>query len=231
MSTEGGGMRWFSPITFVLKPLIRHDQQLKRRRVEAAMPRTQLRPEHVARCQVLLDREVLLAQLPPGGVAAELGVDQGDFTQAILRLARPRQLHLVDSWATKRYNDDKAQRVKDRFADQIAAGQVTLRRQLSLAAAPTFEDASLDWIYIDSSHAYGVTAAELRAYAPKIKPGGIIAGHDYSMGNWIKGFRFGVIEAVHEFCFEQDWELRYLTVQRMERPSFAISRRQRPEDR
>ena len=68
------------------------------------------------------------------------------------------------------------------------------------------------------------TAAELRAYAPKLKPGGIMAGHDYSMGNWVKGLRYGVIEAVHEFCVEHDWELRYLTVQRLERPSFAISR-------
>ena len=66
--------------------------------------------------------------------------------------------------------------------------------------------------------------AELLAYAPKLKPGGIMAGHDYSMGNWVKGFRYGVIEAVHEFCVEHDWELRYLTVQRLERPSFAISR-------
>ena len=73
--------------------------------------------------------------------------------------------------------------------------------------------------------AAGLTAAELRAYAPKLKPGGIMAGHDYSMGNWVKGFRYGVIEAVHEFCVEHDWELRYLTVQRLERPSFAISRR------
>ena len=69
--------------------------------------------------------------------------------------------------------------------------------------------------------------AELRAYAPKLRPGGIMAGHDYSMGNWVKGFRYGVIEAVHEFCVEHDWELRYLTVQRLERPSFAISHLQR----
>jgi len=218
-------VRWFSPVTSLLKPLIRHDQELKRQRVEARLPQTQLRPEHVARCQTLLDREALLARLPQAGVGAELGVDQGDFTEAILRIARPSRLHLVDSWATKRYNDDKAQRVKDRFAAQIAAGQVSVHRGLSLEVASQFADASLDWVYIDSSHAYRVTAAELRAYAPKLKPGGIMAGHDYSMGNWAKGFRYGVIEAVHEFCAEQDWELRYLTVQRLERPSFAISRR------
>jgi Methyltransferase domain len=217
-------MRWFNPVTFLLKSMIRHDQELKRQRVEDRLPRAELRPEHVARSRVLLDREALLAELPPGGVGAELGVDQGDFTETILRVARPQRLFLVDSWATRRYNDDKARRVQDRFASQIAAGQVSIHRGLSLEAVSRFEDASLDWIYIDSSHAYGVTAAELRAYAPKLKPGGIMAGHDYSMGNWVKGFRYGVIEAVHEFCVEHDWELRYLTVQRLERPSFAISR-------
>ena len=220
-------MRWFSPVTFLLKPMIRHDQEHKRQRVEDRLPRAELRPEHVARCRVLLDREAMLAELPPGGVGAELGVDQGDFTETILRVARPQRLHLVDSWATRRYNDDKARRVQDRFATQIAAGQVSIHRGLSLDAVTQFEDGSLDWVYIDSSHAYGVTAAELRAYAPKLRPGGIMAGHDYSMGNWVKGFRYGVIEAVHEFCVEHDWELRYLTVQRLERPSFAISRLQR----
>jgi hypothetical protein len=211
-------------VTFLLKPMIRHDQELKRQRVEDRLPKAELGPAHVARCRVLLDREALLAELPPGGVGAELGVDQGEFTETILRVARPQHLFLVDSWATRRYNDDKARRVQDRFATQIAAGQVSIHRGLSLEAVSRFDDASLDWIYIDSSHAYGVTAAELRAYAPKLKPGGIMAGHDYSMGNWVKGFRYGVIEAVHEFCVEYDWELRYLMVQRLERPSFAISR-------
>jgi hypothetical protein len=217
--------RWFSPVTFMLKPLIRHDHETKRRRVENALPATQLRPEHVARCRIVLDRQALLASLPVGGVAAELGVDQGDFTQQILEIAKPSHLHLVDSWATTRYNDDKAQRVEQRFAKQIQAGRVSIHRSLSVPAAVQFADASLDWIYIDSSHAYDVTAAELRTYAPKIKPGGLMLGHDYSMGNWVKGFRYGVIEAVHEFCVEHDWELRWLTVQRLERPSFAISRR------
>jgi hypothetical protein len=220
-------MRWFSPITALFGPMIRHDQQHKRRGVEDRMPRSELRAEHVARCQLLLDRAVLLEKLPQGGVGAEIGVDQGDFTDQILRLARPRELHLVDSWATKRYGDDKARQVRQRFATQIAAGQVIVHRKLSTAAAPDFADGSLDWIYIDSSHTYDVTAAELRAYASKIRPGGLMAGHDYSMGNWVKGSRYGVIEAVHEFCVEHAWELRFLTVQRIEQPSFAIARLER----
>ena len=216
--------RWFAPLTAALKPLIRHDERIKRRRYEDRLPPGTLRPEHVAHCQLLLDRNALLERLPPGGAGAELGVDQGDFTAQILQRARPRELHLVDIWGSKRYNDDKAARVRQRFAAQVAAGQVQVHRKLSVDAAADFADASLDWIYIDSSHAYDVTAAELRAYAAKIRPGGLMAGHDYSMGNWVKGIRYGVIEAVHEFCVECGWELRYLTVQRMERPSFAIAR-------
>lgn len=38
---------------------------------------------------------------------------------------------------------------------------------------------SLDFIYIDSSHLYVVTKKELRAYWRLLKPGGVLAGHDY----------------------------------------------------
>jgi hypothetical protein len=64
----------------------------------------------------------------------------------------------------------------------------------------------------------------LEVYARTIKWGGIIAGHDYSKGNMINGYRYGVIEAVHEFCIAHNWELLYLTVDYPEVPSFAIRR-------
>ncbi len=215
-------MRIFSPITFLLKPIIQHDLVRKREAVEERLPKVPLREEHVRHCRLLLDRRALLKALPPGGVCAEIGVDRGDFTQQILEHAQPAVLHLVDNWATRRYNDAKADAVKARFADRIADGRVVLHRALSLQAVGDFADASLDWIYIDSSHAYDVTAQELRAYAPKMKPDGIIAGHDYSMGNWAKGFRYGVIEAVHEFCVRDGWEMVWLTLEPTERQSFAL---------
>jgi hypothetical protein len=40
----------------------------------------------------------------------------------------------------------------------------------------------------------------------------------------INGYRYGVIEAVHEFCIAHNWELLYLTVDYPEVPSFAIRR-------
>ena len=55
-----------------------------------------------------------------------------------------------------------------------------------------------------------------------MKKGGIIAGHDYIIGNWNDGHRYGVIEAVREFCLKYHWEMIYLTHELDDHPSFAI---------
>jgi hypothetical protein len=55
-----------------------------------------------------------------------------------------------------------------------------------------------------------------------MKLGGIIAGHDYIMGNWNAGHRYGVVEAVRAFCLRYNWELIFLTHELDNHPSFAI---------
>ena len=44
------------------------------------------------------DREWLLKRLPKRSVCAEIGVYEGRFSELILRIARPRKLHLIDPW-------------------------------------------------------------------------------------------------------------------------------------
>ncbi|MGH7917596.1 MAG: hypothetical protein ACREQE_09015, partial [Candidatus Binataceae bacterium] len=44
------------------------------------------------------DRTILLRQLPRGAVCAEIGVLEGDFSERIIALTRPRRLHLIDPW-------------------------------------------------------------------------------------------------------------------------------------
>jgi predicted O-methyltransferase YrrM len=46
-------------------------------------------------------------------------------------------------------------------------------------AAGQFEDKSLDFVFIDADHRYEYTKRDILAWLPKIKNGGIIAGHDY----------------------------------------------------
>ncbi len=83
-------------------------------------------------------------------------------------------------------------------------------------------DGSLDWIYIDTDHSYPTTRDELNLAEKKIKPEGYICGHDYTVGFWSSYNRYGVIEAVNQFCVEQDWGFAYLTHEADQHASFAL---------
>ena len=194
---------------------------------EKQMPRVPLTKKHMENCELLLDRLEMLSKLKKRGKIAEIGVDQGEFSELILKVTEPDLLHLVDIWDSKRYHGGLFKKVTSKFKNLIDLESIQIHRKLSTDAADDFEDDYFDWIYIDTTHSYDTTREELVKYAPKIKHDGIIAGHDYTMGSWHSLNRYGVIEAVHEFCVKYEWELVYLTVEPTENQSFAIRRIQR----
>ncbi len=52
----------------------------------------------------------------------------------------------------------------------------------SVAAASTFQDESLDFVYVDGSHEYQDLKDDIHAWMPKLKKGGVMAGDDYGVG-------------------------------------------------
>lgn len=184
----------------------------------------ELEAKHLQHMKAVTDRTRLLQLLPTEGVVAEIGVDQGNFSEEILAHNKPSKLHLVDLWGSERYHQGKRQSVETKFKDRIASGQVEMNLGLSTEVVQQFEDAYFDWVYIDTVHDYNVTYKEIELYSAKVKPTGIIAGHDYVAGNWKGLVKYGVIEAVHEFCYKYDWEFVYLTMETRAHRSFAIRR-------
>ena len=180
--------------------------------------------EYIYDTELVQNREALLNQLDENKVVAELGVDSGDFSTEILSITQPSELYLVDIWDTDRYNEKKMETVKSRFSEQIKSGQVNVIRQRSEKALQQFEDEFFDWVYIDTTHSYNQTKTELNLAKEKVKNGGIICGHDYSMGTPYKGIRYGVIEAVHEFCNENGYQLRYLSLETGGSRSYALQK-------
>ena len=54
-------------------------------------------------------------------------------------------------------------------------------RDFTNRAYSNFKDKSLDIIFIDASHDMDSVNEDIKLWAPKVKPGGIISGHDINM--------------------------------------------------
>ena len=189
--------------------------------LEAMLPKISLEEKHMRNLKVLTDKATFLNVLPKGAIGAEIGVAQGNYTEKILSVTQPQKLHLIDAWTQKQYAGLR-ESVENRFNSEIKDGQVFLHQGFSINELEKFDDRYFDWVYIDTDHSYNTTTKELDLCRRKVKVGGIIAGHDYTVGAWIPKVRYGVIEAVNEFCHKYNWEMIFLTNEYHRNLSFAL---------
>jgi hypothetical protein len=159
------------------------------------------------------DLPTVLNSLGLGGRGIEIGVKQGLFSEHLLRYWNCELLISVDPWQT-----DSAQNYLDiANVNQLqheSFFQETVQRLLpfgersqiwrmtSLAANSRVADHSLDFAYIDARHDYASVLEDLTVWFGKVRPGGIIAGHDYLDGIRSEG-DFGVKSAVDYFFAER----------------------------
>lgn len=70
------------------------------------------------------------------------------------------------------------------LADHLASGVLVLARGHSPTVAPylvpRLPNGWADLVFIDADHSYDGVLADIRAYVPLVRPGGILAGHDYT---------------------------------------------------
>lgn len=52
-------------------------------------------------------------------------------------------------------------------------------KSTSIEASKMYQNNSLDFVFIDAAHDYDNVCADINAWAPKVKSGGIISGHDW----------------------------------------------------
>ena len=199
------------------------NEKEKRRIEHDNIPRISLERKHFTNLKYLLDRYELLTLMPKSAVCAEIGVANGNYSRDILYITEPKKFHLIDAWISNRYNENLMENVMSVFSLQIQEGTVQINRGLSTEVLERFENEYFDWVYLDTDHRYALTKAELLLCNEKVKRGGIISGHDFCMGNWVNGYKYGVIEAVDEFCVTNNWEIIYITSE-IENPSFALRR-------
>ena len=157
---------------------------------------------------------VLRQVIEPGGVGAECGVFKGEFSRALLEHLAPRQLYLMDPWylMTKAWHWGEGDRstvsalcnILHTFEDDLVSGRVILKIDDDLKALAELPDHHLDWAYVDSTHLYAPTVKELELLRRKVRPGGIVAGHDWQPdpAHRHHGVCKAVREAVERGAFE-----------------------------
>lgn len=143
------------------------------------------------------------------GCGVEIGVQQGIFSEHLLRHWKGMHLISIDPWledAPGSYVDianvPQAEH-ENRFQTTCSrlstfGSRSSIWRMTSLEAAERVPHHSLDFAYIDARHDYASVLEDLEAWFDKVRPGGIIAGHDYVDGVGPAG-EFGVKSAVDEF--------------------------------
>jgi hypothetical protein len=121
---------------------------------------------------------------------AEIGVNKAESSILFRHLFPNASLTLIDPWklnpnyllsgtpiSRKNKHYEKAyQTVLSHFKDDPLT---TILRTTSLEAAPHLPN-DFDLIFIDANHEYAEVKKDILAYLPKVRPGGILAGHDYA---------------------------------------------------
>lgn len=118
-------------------------------------------------------------------VGVEVGVARADYSRSICEANPQMQLYGVDPWIVhKEYTDYTIQVVLDRnleVAQSVADSlpNFTIIKKYSRDAVKDFDDNSIDFVYIDGDHSFNEAANDIVWWTEKVKPGGIISGHDY----------------------------------------------------
>lgn len=119
-------------------------------------------------------------------VGAEIGTERGLGAASLLRGHPEMKLHCVDAWsAYLGYRRHVPQVAVDAFYEdalqRLGPMGATLHRGFSTDVAQEFTDGSLDFIYIDANHDLPHVIADLAAWEPKVRTGGIVAGDDFRL--------------------------------------------------
>jgi len=144
---------------------------------------------------------------------AEIGVYKGGLCRSVTKNCREvlKEYWAIDPWVNLGQGHGKASKHEDdkywhdlyllNCERMINRKALRVIRALSVEAVKLFLDEYFDIVYLDGDHHYDVFKEDLFLWLPKVKVGGILAGHDYRIN-----FRDNDVSKVVHEVFGKDFE-------------------------
>jgi len=140
----------------------------------------------------------------------EVGVERALFSHVIADMNTQLTLYGVDPYSYyPEYREYHSQEEMDGIFDEaqlrmkayIQHEQYIAVRKPSMEAVKDFEDNSLDFVYIDANHEADFPYNDIVEWAKKVRPGGIVSGHDYVR---VRFLNFTVKDALERYTKENN---------------------------
>jgi hypothetical protein len=137
------------------------------------------------------------------------GMSAAFMAVEIINSSKNIRFDCIDIWSPDGYLSDQTQK---EFGDELMQCFLTniepvkhvinVIRKDSAAAAADYADHSLDFVFIDADHSYEGVKKDILAWLPKMKPDGILAGHDYA---WHEPIRQAVSDVFGAGDYSDPW--------------------------
>lgn len=120
----------------------------------------------------------------------ELGAHVGETTAYLLGNCPKLNLTVVDAFQKQPWNNGPQDymhwnfdAIRERFLNRASPffeeQRLVLLQEWTREAVKGIPDGSQDFVFFDADHGYEATCAEILRWAPKVRSGGMLFGHDY----------------------------------------------------
>lgn len=120
----------------------------------------------------------------------EIGTDQGEYAEVLMKTIPYLNLLCVDPWRSEAYelgqqpeSNEQQEYFDRRYEETIERlklySNCHIIRETSMEVVKVVGDNSLDFVYIDGNHDFLNITQDMHYWLKKIRPGGILSGHDY----------------------------------------------------
>ncbi len=142
----------------------------------------------------------------------EIGVDEGKNTLNILQNLNVKKIYLIDP-----YSDYEDYGAKTNYINKAKTDAIKRLKKYKdkIVWIYDFSDKAInkipecDFIYVDGNHHYDFIKEDLKLYFPKVKRGGIFAGHDIEQKGVFRAIsRFIVRNKLNGWVGYPDWIIR-----------------------